>query len=280
MKTISSGLATHLAGTTTTTAKLWKITRQDGESFHFTDHDQNLEFEGDVYEASTGFTSSDLETTAQMNVDSLEVRTFFDSAYITEVDVAAGKWDRATISLALVNYANLSQGALLMRYGELGQFSYSDGRFVAELRGLMQAFANSIVSTYGPNCPYRLGDDRCKVTLDGTGGVTQAFVITAVASRIEMTIDVTEADNYFRYGIVRFTTGLNAGYGMEVRESDSSGVVALQLQMPFEIQVGDEGEIVAGCDKTEATCISKFDNVINFGGFADIPGIDKQLNSL
>ena len=37
-KTISSGLAQHLAGQVTTLATCWKITRRDGVVLGFTDH--------------------------------------------------------------------------------------------------------------------------------------------------------------------------------------------------------------------------------------------------
>lgn len=279
MKTISIALASHIAQPTTTLARLWEITRRDGTKFHFTDHDLDILYGGDTYEALTGFSSSDIETSGQLNVDDLEVTTFFDAASITQVDVEAGKWDGATIRLMVVNYADLTQGALLQRFGELGQFSYDGQRFRAELRGLMQYLANNIGRTYGANCPYQLGDADCKVDLDDSNGLTQEFEVTAVASRIEFTADVIEADNFFRYGIVEWLTGDNAGYRMEVRASTSGGGVSLQLQMPFEIQVGDTGKIIAGCDKTEATCIAKFANILNFGGFPDIPGMDRMLNS-
>jgi len=279
VKTISVALASHIAGRTTTLARLWEITRRDGEQFHFTDHDVDILFGGDTYEALTGFSSSEVSTTGQLNVDNLEVTTFFDAASITQVDVEAGKWDGATIRLFVVNYADLTQGALLQRFGEIGQFAYDGQRFRAELRGLMQALANNIGRTYGANCPWQLGDADCKVDLNDSNGYTQAFEVTAVASRLEFTADVMEADNWFRYGIVEWTTGNNAGYRMEVRASFDTGVVSLQLQMPFEIQVGDTGNLIPGCDKTEATCIAKFNNILNYGGFADIPGMDRMLNS-
>jgi uncharacterized phage protein (TIGR02218 family) len=40
---------------------------------------------------------------------------------------------------------------------------------------------------------------------------------------------------------------------------------------------GDTFEVVAGCDRTFATCKSKFNNVRNFRGFPHIPGRDEGL---
>jgi uncharacterized phage protein (TIGR02218 family) len=49
--------------------------------------------------------------------------------------------------------------------------------------------------------------------------------------------------------------------------------------MPFNISAGDEFTIVAGCDKASRTCIEKFNNIINFRGEPDLPGMDKLLST-
>lgn len=58
MKSISSALATHLAGPVTTLATCWRISRIDGREFFFTDHDRDLSFEGSLYKASSGYPPS------------------------------------------------------------------------------------------------------------------------------------------------------------------------------------------------------------------------------
>lgn len=286
MKTISIALDGHVALPSTTLATLWKITRRDGEVFGFTDHDSNIRFQGLLYKAKTGFESSEIQTSGRLNVDNLDVETYFDDEAILEVDVVAGLWDKARIDVYRVNYRDLSQGAYQQRTGETGQFTYDGQRFTTELRGLMQYLANTIGDSYGANCPFVFGGPidpvthrGCGIDLDGSPSLRQAFTVSAVTDRRNITISgPAEADNYFRYGVLTFTTGANAGYSMEVMSSTSAGAIALQLQMPFEIEVGDGGTIVPGCDKTEAACIG-FSNILNFGGFADIPGMDRMLNS-
>jgi hypothetical protein len=44
MKTISSGMSSHLSEEVTTLCTCWKIVRQDGQVFGFTDHDMDLTF--------------------------------------------------------------------------------------------------------------------------------------------------------------------------------------------------------------------------------------------
>lgn len=276
MKTISSGLAAMLASNVTTRATLWNIVRRDGVYLCFSDFDRDLVLGGDLYPAYSGFSAEAIETSGQLNVDNLEVKSFFADDGITEADVAAGLWDRARVRLMTVNWQDTSQGPLYQRWGELGTCRYQTGRgFVVELRGLMQALANNIGGTYGANCPHQLGDARCEVD---TEALVQTVTVATVTSRREITVTgLTGVDNVFRYGIIEFTSGDNEGFRMEVRASTSGGGVSLQLPMPFEIAVGDTAELTPGCDKTEATCIAKFDNILNFGGFADIPGMDRLV---
>ena len=64
---------------------------------------------------------------------------------------------------------------------------------------------------------------------------------------------------------------------MEVRSS-VPGQFTLQLQMPYEVQVGDTYVMKAGCDKSLGTCISKFANAVNFRGEPYLPGVDRLVS--
>ncbi len=54
-RTVPAALQSHLDGATTSTATLWRITREDGVTFHFTDHDADIVFGGNTYVASVGY---------------------------------------------------------------------------------------------------------------------------------------------------------------------------------------------------------------------------------
>ena len=48
------GLYQHLGHGITTVCHCWLVTRKDGETYGFTDHDRDLSFEGHVFKASSG----------------------------------------------------------------------------------------------------------------------------------------------------------------------------------------------------------------------------------
>ena len=71
-------------------------------------------------------------------------------------------------------------------------------------------------------------------------------------------------------------------HGSEIEIADhivSNGTASLHLwkplpQLPL---AGDEVELTAGCDKSFATCRTRFANSANFRGFPHIPGNDAAL---
>ena len=59
MKSLSPALQAHLDDGTTTLAWCWRITRADGVTFGFTDHDRTLSFDGTEFEPESGLTASE-----------------------------------------------------------------------------------------------------------------------------------------------------------------------------------------------------------------------------
>lgn len=162
-RVISPAMAAHLAGDVQTLAHLWLVTRKDGARFGYTDHDSDIVFGGVTYLAASGFTASNVQSSAALNVDNLEVAGMLSSASIQETDLMAGLWDYASVSLSFVNYKDLTMGAVHVKAGTLGQIRVTRGQFVAELRGLTQPLQQSLLEFYSPGCRANFADARCKV---------------------------------------------------------------------------------------------------------------------
>jgi uncharacterized phage protein (TIGR02218 family) len=148
-----------------------------GEVIGFTDHDDVIPFEGVDYIAMTGYTRSDIASGDDLSVDNLELVGVLTSPAITEADLNAGIWDYAQVEIFAVNYEDLTQGALILRVGWLGEVSVGRNNFTAEIRGLTQAYSRVIGELTGPGCRNNLGDARCQVDL---APFTFAFTVTGV----------------------------------------------------------------------------------------------------
>jgi len=280
MKQISVALSGHLTGETTTLASCWKLTRRDSTVFGFTDHDQDIAFESVTYKAATGFTPSAIENNASLGVDNLDIEGMLSDSDIKETDILAGKYDFAEIEIFQVNYKDLTQGALKLRRGWLGEVSLQKHQFVAEVRGLTQRLSQTIGELFSPACRATLGDSRCMVNL---APHTVTGSVTTLTSNQEFKDSArTEASGIFSSGLLTFTSGENDGLSIEVKEYtlvSGGGQVLLALPMPYPITVSDTYSMIKGCDKTIGTCFNRFNNVANFRGEPSVPGLDRMLET-
>lgn len=166
MKTISTGLKSHLSLDTTTLCTCWKLTRRDGTVFALTDHDDDIILSGITYLASDSYTRTSIKGESTGAVDNLDVIGMLSSALITDQDIENGLYDYATIQMFLVNWKDLTQGTLALRQGWLGEVILTPtGVFKAELRGLTQAFSTQWGDLFSPICRVDLGDSKCLVDL-------------------------------------------------------------------------------------------------------------------
>lgn len=276
MKNISEGLQLHLSGEVTTLATCWKLERRDGVASGFTDHDMSIVIDGLEYKAQTGFTPSAVQTTAGFSVDNLDIEGILDDSSITEEDIMSGVYDFAEIEVFMANYNDLSQGKLILRTGWLGEVSFSKNHFIAEVRGLAQALGQKIGDVFSPNCRALFCDSKCGLS---ESAYTEVVEVTGVISR--RVFECSELDNpagYFSNGKVKFNSGANNGFKMEVKDF-TNGVISLVMPLPFDIETGDIFEITAGCDKNFKTCADKFSNAVNFRGEPHVPGMDKILET-
>ena len=280
MKALSPDLQAHLDAGTTTLAWCWRITRSDGITLGFTDHDQTLVFEDTAFEPESGFAASEVRSGSDLSVDAQDAEGVLTSDRITETDILDGRWDNATVELWRVNWADTAQ-RVLMRRGAIGQIRRGRLAFVAEVRSLAHVLGQTVGRTYQSSCDAALGDARCGVDLEypafkGSGAVIdvlrdRAFTASGLAAF---------TPGWFTFGTLDWTSGANAGRLTEVLGHDvTDGIAVLTLlEAPVRsIAEDDTFSIRAGCDKRIVTCGGKFANTVNFRGFPHIPGQDAVL---
>ncbi len=275
MKTTTTALQTHLSEDVTRFAACWRVRRQDGVLMGFTTHDQPLTVDSVTYRPSSAFTPTAIADSNRLSVDNLDVTGVLSAAAITEEDLRAGRYDGAEVEVFLVDWADPAGGAIELRKGWIGEVTVKDGAFVAEVRGLMQALQQDFGAAYSAECRADLGDAQCKVDLSA---FTVQGTVAAVTDRRQFTANaLSEADDWFTYGLLRWLTGGNAGRAVEVK-GQSGDVFDLWDAMAADIAAGDIFSVSAGCDKRFATCKAKFSNAVNFRGEPHVPGADAVLD--
>lgn len=276
-KTVGAALLSHIAGEVSTKAKLIRIVRLDGEQFAFTDLDRDIVFGGVTYAAVNALDATSIESRAGLSVANLDFMALIDSSSLTEEDLRTGLFDFAAVEIREVNYADLDQGAYYLSFGTLGEIGIQGSIFKGELRGLAQYLQQVVGRIHQRRCGWDLGDDSCTVDLYP---LTAYCTVTSVSSRLAFTLSGTDlADDWFNFGLVTWTSGVNVKFPMEVKRYGASPTeIELFMPMPFNISVGDTFSVYPGCDKNRTTCLTKFNNVVNFGGFPDMPGRDQIVS--
>lgn len=280
VKSLSSGLQAHLDGRATKMVHCWKVTRNDGLVQGFTDHDNDLSFDGVTYEAATGFTASQFASSMGLAVDNFEVEGALSSSNINETDLAAGHYDNAVVEVYWVNWSDVSERHISSK-GFIGEVKRHGVMFSAEMRGLSNALQQKMGRKYQRYCNAIIGDPRCGIDLDSPVYKGTGVVDSVSGSRVFTATGLTDfEDDWFTAGMVNWTAGLNNSASMEVKlHSLVDGVVTIELwqAMPSVITALDTFYITVGCKQDAETCNTKFSNISNFRGFPLIPGPDMLL---
>lgn len=278
MRAIDPELNARLASGATFLCRCWRVTRRDGLTLGFTDHDQDLQFDGSLFRASTGMNASAVQATTGLAVDNAEAQGALSDAGINDDDVRAGRFDEAKVEHWLVDWSRPDLKVLLF-VGHFGEIQRAGGAFKVELRGLTEALNAPIGRSLHRGCDRRLGDAKCGFDLAKPGFSGEGEVILAEAGADFKAIGLRNfPTGWFRGGMLHWLSGANSGDKAQVK-SDLRGAsdlraVSLWKEAHAPIRSGDRFRIEAGCDKQMETCRDKFSNLLNFRGFPHIPGDD------
>ena len=274
-RTVDENYQYNLEHNVSQTSYLWEITRTDSTAYYFTDHDKDIDYDGNTYVSLWSADMSSIEQKAELSPDNFDFNVILNTTQISKNDLIAGLFDHAAITVYLVDRSLPGYTAISMITGRLGQVQIPDDhKATIEFRSLAQLLSQGIGRTYTHECDVDLGDSKCGITLGSytfTGTVTSVII-----NQVFEDSTMSQANSYFNYGLLTWTSGDNNGISMEIKSYVATGgSFTLASPMPFTIQIGDGYSASAGCDKTKATCRDTFYNIINFRGFAEIPGMDK-----
>ena len=279
MRTLTNGLAGHIAGTAHKRAVMLRLDLVDGSTLAVTDHDNPIGFDlgdGEVeYTPRTGILPSDISLSTGFDPDDFEVTgPITETGLTTRTAILGGRFDGAVARLFQVNHSAPSQGAIKLLKGEVVMAEAVDSTFKLTVNSQIARFAQQVGRIITGYCDADFGDARCGYTV-----VPLAATVTAVTDDRTFTVSFTGtyADNYFNRGTVTFTSGdLNGCRPVEVFDWSAAGAVALWTSLPESPSIGDTLQLRQGCGKTRAACLV-YDNVVNFRGFPDVPGTDQIM---
>ena len=267
----------HLATGLTTLCRAWAIKRGDGAVFGFTDHDCALSFDGITFKADTGLSALALAQSTGLSVDNTEAIGALSDASVREDEIEAGRFDGAEVSAWLVNWADPEVRWLQFR-GSIGEIRRAGGAFQAELRGLSETLNTPQGRVYQKPCTAVLGDANCRFDLSTPGYTREIGIEDVDEARVFTWDDLSDFESgWFSRGRFDVLDGPAKGLWGLIKGDRLTGTARrVELWEPIrgEVLQGTRVRLTVGCDKRFKTCRLKFNNVINFQGFPDIPGED------
>ncbi|MEZ5688276.1 MAG: DUF2163 domain-containing protein [Caenibius sp.] len=250
-------------------ATFWRIYRSDGATFGFTAHDRDLWFDGVLHRAAPGMVPSAIRRTAGLDDDNADVEGALSHDAIAASDLAAGRFDGATVLIGVIDWETLEHATLYR--GEIGSVAEETNGFSAELRSAKARLDFDTVPRTSPTCRALFCGPGC--TLPATRYTHEHALLTVDTETNRVSFAGVGDHTPFASGYLRWIDGPQAGVSMLVMSADTTGLV-VDIPLDATIQAGTLAELREGCDHTIATCTARFANAANFQGEPFLPGND------
>lgn len=232
-----------------------------------------LQFEKLTVQTMTGAQDSKATIVCFPNSDdpnvAQTVQTFFSAC-------SSGLFDGAFVWILriIISQPQNVVGMVKEYGGWIGQIKATRDKITIELNSIFQQMNLRLPKrTYSNACTHGLYDAGCTVSKPAW---TNTFTVNGQDANYPVQIvwasgyPAYRAAGTFNLGKVQFTSGLNTGLVRGIK-SDMGTAFWLTAALPNIPAIGDTFSASAGCDKTLATCINKFNNFPNFNGFPFIP---------
>jgi uncharacterized phage protein (TIGR02218 family) len=253
-----------------TAAPFWRVLRRDGVTLGFTAHDRDLWFDGVLHRAAPGMVPSAIRRSADLEPDSAEVEGALSHATISPADLALGRFDGAAVVIGLVDWESLEHHAFYR--GTIGDVSDEAGRFTAALQSRKAELLIDSVPRTSPTCRASFGGPGC--TLSPARFTHRVQVTTCSIDTNAVTLAAPVPADRLVGGKLRWLDGPYSGQTMTVLGFDAAGLV-LDCPLDQPIPSGSRALAREGCDRTLATCSTRFANAVNFQGEPFLPGNDQ-----
>ena len=279
MKLLSPALIAHLAtGGPFIKGDLYTVTLVSGEILLWAD------FDADVTHPESGYiytcTGPALARGRTQILLGLTVDTLDLSIYPRATDqiagdsllkaTAAGALDRARVVLehVFLNPDGTAIGVVHLFSGRFADIQAGRTEIKAAVNSDLEALAVELpLHLFQAGCVHTLFDAGCGLDKASWG---VASTVSAGVTASSLPCALVQASGWFTRGTVRFINGDLIGLSRTIK-AYTPGLITLFSPVPGVPAVGDMFIATPGCDKLQATCSGKFNNLPRFRGCPYIP---------
>ena len=262
MKDHSAEFISKEEGTKRQPAELYHIW-QDTTHYRYTSGDVAVVYNGETYSPATiNRKSSVYDEKLEVNTLTIQFSRVTDPALEF---IAVTPTDLIWVSVHKLHRDMLVEETTNIFIGQVKSMSFQGSSVQAKCVGF-EHFLNQVVPRYryGPGCQHTLYDSRCRLTAGNYAHTIQLDSVSEDGLTLTSTGFSDFADNYFTLGYFTF------GRYSRMFTTHIEGTVGMRYFI-VGLEAGSEIVAYAGCDKTRATCINKFNNLNNNLSFPNIP---------
>jgi uncharacterized phage protein (TIGR02218 family) len=279
MKFVSPALVAILGSAQFHMADCYSFTLTDGTIVRYTTADQDIIdqatghrflsggpfFERSKVKFQVGVAVDELDITVKAGpADLLDGTPWFSALRAGALDGAEAQLDRAFMS----TFGDTSAGLVTLFFGRVVEVD--PGRTLATIK------VNTHLELLNLQWPWRLFQPGCSRTLYDAGCTLAKSSfgsdchVTAGGTANTVHTDYSGATGLASLGTLTFTSGMLAGKSFSIR-AQTGGVIDILRTLPVQPAIGDALTVYQGCDKTQATCLAKFNNLQHFEGEPFVP---------
>ena len=249
--------------------ELYQFTRGTA-NWRFTSADEDITFQTNLFEA-VPISRSRIVSTQEINKSTLKISMSRRNAFVQQF-VASSPSDVITLTVYRVHGADFEPSVTFI--GRVSNVDFkengaevvvSSNQSMLKRPGLRRAFQTT--------CPHVLYGEQCKANralFKTTATLFAASGLTLTSADFIISVNPTFDATWFVGGYVDFVLDGLTNRRFITAHDNVAGTITLNLSF-VGITSGDTVAAFAGCDRTPETCVGKFANIDNYGGFPFIP---------
>lgn len=190
---------------------------------------------------------------------------WYQAAWTGQFDGATCQVERAFMS---PTYGDTAAGTVVLFAGRISDINCSRTALDMKCRSHLELLNIQMPRRlWQPTCSHVFGDAMCQfnrsslaITFSCGSGTTQTQIV-----------GVPNTTTPFTQGTIVGVTGANAGETRTITNFVGGQYAQVKLAFLAQPALGDEFQLLPGCDRNLSTCTNTFANQIHFGGMPYIP---------
>lgn len=174
----------------------------------------------------------------------------------------------------MINTSDLDSDKLIINQGYINNIKVTDNKFVANISSIQNKLNKKITHSFSQRYRAKFCDNKC--ALHEENYTFNGRITKIISNNIFYDFERNEENFYFNFGEITFLSGSNSGLCFQIHNFKDNKI---ELISPYinKFEINDQYSIIAGCYKNFLSCITKFNNALNFRGE---PYISKVLTRL